>query len=522
MADKFIKVQFKADVSDLTAGLNKADTEISGFGDRVGSWGKMAGAAFAAAGAAALAYAGILLKQGVESAIADAAAQEKLALTLKNVAGATDATVAATEDYITKTSLAFGVTDDQLRPSLERLARSTSDVKKAMDLQKIALDVSAGSGKSLESVTNALAKAYDGSTGALGKLGVGLSTTELKAMTFEQITQKLADTFEGQAAAKADTFAGKMERLKIAFDEGKETVGSYVLTALTPMMEVMVNKVIPAISEVSTKIGDTLGPKFREIGGYLSTIFKPILTGLKSAWDSITGAIMENKDAFQPLINALKTVAQFVIDTVAPALTGALGGALTFVGKVVGGIIDFIAPAIKAITTFIENAVNLAIKGINALISAYNKIPFAPDINTLKGVSFSTPTVTVPTIATPTVPTSSTTLGGGGGGGTAAGGAKTNPAEDKIWNAMQDVRIAQDAVTATLDKVNALAAQQLVIMAEADRASKAPTIIVQGSILDSEGLARAINDGLAESAARTGNYSTLGFSTNSLRAAEMI
>jgi hypothetical protein len=255
-----LTLKLLADVDNFTKNLDKADKDVMSFGDKVSDFGKKAGLAFAAAGAAAVAYAGKLAIDGVKSAIEDAAAQEKLALTLKNVTKATDNQIKATEDYITQTSLAFGITDDDLRPSLERLARATGDVEKAQKLQTVAIDVAAGSGKSLEAVTNAMAKAAEGNTAALGKLGIGLTSAQLKTMSMDQITAKLADTFENQASVKADTFQGKLSRLQIAFDEGKETVGSYILTAITPMVETIVNKVIPAIADFTDNLGEKLRP----------------------------------------------------------------------------------------------------------------------------------------------------------------------------------------------------------------------------------------------------------------------
>ena len=219
-----VKITFDADFDELKRGIKGATDEVEGFGDKVGKFGKAAGAAFAVAGAAALAYGAVLLKQGVESAIADEQAQAKLALTLQNVTGATDAQIAAVENQILQTSLLTGLTDDQLRPSFERLLRATKDSDAALKLQSVAIDVAAGSGKSLEAVTNAMAKAAEGNTASLAKLGIGLTAAELKTMDMDAITKQLATTFGGQAATQADTFAGKMARLKVAFDEGKETV----------------------------------------------------------------------------------------------------------------------------------------------------------------------------------------------------------------------------------------------------------------------------------------------------------
>ena len=120
-----LKLSILGDIDNLKKNLTAGSNDVQTFGDKLTKFGKIAGAAFLAAGAAAVAYAGKLAVDGVKAAIEDEAAQLRLAASLKNVTGATDATIAATEDYILKTSLANGVTDDELRPSLDRLVRST-------------------------------------------------------------------------------------------------------------------------------------------------------------------------------------------------------------------------------------------------------------------------------------------------------------------------------------------------------------------------------------------------------------
>jgi len=346
-----LTLKLLADVDNFTKNLNKADKDVMSFGDKVADFGKKAGLAFAAAGAAAVAYAGKLAIDGVKSAIEDAAAQEKLALTLRNVTGATNAQIAATEDYITQTSLAFGITDDDLRPSLERLARATGDVTKAQKLQTVAIDVAAGSGKSLEAVTNAMARAAEGNTAALGRLGIGLSAAQLKTMSMDEITAKLADTFENQAAAKADTFQGKLTRLQIAFDEGKETVGSYILTAITPMVEVIVNRVIPAIADFTNNLGDKLRPVIE--------FLTPITNGLRSAFNSVKNSINDNSEELKPLLTLFKAVAEFARDVLAPILSKTLGAALRVIGTAISGLIT----ALASVVTFFNNLYN-AIKRV--------------------------------------------------------------------------------------------------------------------------------------------------------------
>jgi hypothetical protein len=346
-----LTLKLLADVDNFTKNLDKADKDVMSFGDKVSDFGKKAGLAFAAAGAAAVAYAGKLAIDGVKSAIEDAAAQEKLALTLKNVTNATDAQIKATEDYITQTSLAFGITDDDLRPSLERLARATGDVAKAQKLQTVAIDVAAGSGKSLEAVTNAMARAAEGNTAALGRLGIGLSAAQLKTMSMDEITAKLADTFENQAAAKADTFQGKLTRLQIAFDEGKETVGSYILTAITPMVEIIVNRVIPAIADFTNNLGEKLRPVIE--------FLTPITNGLRSAFNSVKNSLSDNSEELKPLLTLFKAVAEFARDVLAPVLSKTLGAALSIIGKAISGLIDGLA----SVVTFFNNLYN-AIKRV--------------------------------------------------------------------------------------------------------------------------------------------------------------
>lgn len=383
-----VKITFDADFDELKRGVKGAQTEVEGFSDKIGKFGKVAAAAFAAATVAAAAYAGKLLIDGVKSAIADEAAQAKLATTLQNVTGATDAQIKSIEDQILQTSLLTGLTDDQLRPSLDRLVKATSNVQKAQELQAVAIDVAAGSGKSLEVVTNAMARAAEGNTTALGKLGVGLTSAQLKTMSMEQITASLAKTFEGQASKQADTFQGKMARLTVAFDEAKETVGSYVLDAITPLISSFVDKGIPAIQNFASGLSVTLGPAFTAIFKVvrddllpivlkfwnflafefipaLGAIFGPALKGFANAFTTIKNAVASNSEELAPFFSLLKSIWTFVKDNLAPLLGGAFKLALEGVGLIVAGLVNtfskfvgFLTSAfngIKKIVDFIKN-----------------------------------------------------------------------------------------------------------------------------------------------------------------------
>jgi hypothetical protein len=356
-----LTLKLLADVSDFVKGLDKGTKETQSFGDKIGDFGKKAGIAFAVAGAAAVAYAGKLLKDGVESAIADEKANAQLATTLRNVAGATDETIAKTLEYTRATELATGVTEDELRPSLNRLSIATGDVQKAMALQTLALNVSAGSGKSLEAVTNALAKAQEGNTAALGRLGIGLTTAQLKTMSMDDVTKSLAKTFAGAADTAANTFEGKMTRLGLAFEDVRDTVGGFVLDAVTPMVETIITKVMPALSSFALSLGgkDGLKAAFDTYADAAKRVFIPIFQGIKSAFDNIKDAVMNNKEEFILLFNFLKNY-------VAPFFGGALKLAIQGIGIVISGVIETVGALIRGFEKVIElsKAIGRGIGGI--------------------------------------------------------------------------------------------------------------------------------------------------------------
>ena len=384
-----LKLSLLADVAGLSKGLDQGSKEVESFGSKVGDFGKKAGLAFAVAGAAAVAYAGKLLIDGVKAAAEDEAAQAKLAATLMNVTGATKNQTLAVESYITKTSIANNVTDDLLRPSLERLVRATSDITEAQKLQGLALDIAAGSGKSLEAVSNALGKAYEGNSAALGKLGVGLSAAELKSMSFDEVTKTLSNTFGGQAAIAADTFSGKLGRLGIVFNEAKETVGSFVIDAITPMLTLFIDNVVPVINELATSIGEKLAPVFANLATFFTEIlipvfkeywefitkdlipaivnfFEPALAGISKAFGSVSKSLENNRDKLQPLFDLFKEFFDFASKYLAPFLGNVLGKAFEVLGSVISGVIGIIANLI--------NIVDSAISGIRTLIGLVSNI----------------------------------------------------------------------------------------------------------------------------------------------------
>ena len=248
MADiRTLKLALLADTKNFIDGLDKADRETKTFSNKLDDALQKGAAAFLAVGAAAGAMAIKIGIDAVKAAVEDEKAQKSLAITLKNTTKATDAQVKAVEDFIDKTARATGVADDQLRPSLDRLLRSTQDITKAQKLQTLALDISAGTGKDLATVTEALGKAYDGNLGALKRIGVPLDENIIKTKDFDAATKALSETFAGQADAAAETFAGRMARIKIAIDEAKEQLGQALLPLLERFARFATEQLAPAL-----------------------------------------------------------------------------------------------------------------------------------------------------------------------------------------------------------------------------------------------------------------------------------
>jgi hypothetical protein len=447
-----LKLSILADVADLKKNLDTGSKEVEGFGGKLEKFGKVAAAAFAAAAAAAAAYAVKLAVDGVKAAIEDEAAQLRLANALKNVTGATQAQISAVEEQILKTSLATGVADDQLRPALQRLATATGSVTKSQDLLTLALDISAATGKSVESVSNALGKAYEGNTASLTRLGVGLSSAEIKTLGLEGTVKQLAETFGGAATVQANTFEGQIQRLRVGFDEAKESVGAALLPTLQRLLDYFINTVIP---------------KFIE---FKDAALKPV-----------TDAIARNKESLTILYN-------FIKDFVVPVLINNLGSALGFIGKVAGGILDVIG----AVVNGIKSAVNFAIDAINSLIRAYNAIPLLPNVSTISKPSFSAPSTpsssSLPKIATapspsiPAAPKPSTTP-------SAPATAATTP------SAPSTLLPSGNAIPSGFD------------VAAARRGEERGNVIVNvnaPSAIDEEGFTRAVILALNQTQARTG------------------
>jgi hypothetical protein len=135
--------------------------------------------------------------------------------------------------FISELEKTFGVLDDQLRPAFQRLLTTTGDVAKSQSLLRTALNLSAASGKDVVTVSGDLSRGYVGQTRALAKYGLGLTQAQLKAMSFEEVQERINILFGGQAQLAADSYSGSLDKLTVAAANAQEAIGRGLVDALS-------------------------------------------------------------------------------------------------------------------------------------------------------------------------------------------------------------------------------------------------------------------------------------------------
>jgi hypothetical protein len=202
-------------------------------------------------------------KSSVNAFIESEKAAAKLRTTVNNLGLSFEQR--AIDDYLKRLSLQYGIIDENLIPGFQRLLIVTKDVAAAQSIFQTALDVSAGTGKDLTSVSTSLSKAYLGDNVALGRLGVGLSKAQLKSSSFLDVQKTLNSNFAGQASAAVAGYAGDMAKLTVAVDESKEAIGKGLLDALRTLSG---DTSIDTFTAKMVSLADTLGRFINNAAGF--------------------------------------------------------------------------------------------------------------------------------------------------------------------------------------------------------------------------------------------------------------
>jgi len=333
---------------DAISKARKEFSQLEGAGAKAGYAIKKA----AIPAAAALAGVGAALFDATKGAIEDAAAQDLLAKQIRRSTKATDAQIAANEDWISTQGQLLGVTDDKLRPALAGLVRVTGDITKAQKAATLAMDVAAAKNVDLETVTKALEKAYGGNLTALGKIAPELRGMIKDGASLEEVMAKLNGTFGGAAAEAANTVQGRFQRLKVSFDETKESIGA----SLIPVVEAA----LPYLQ------------KFGDWAAKNPETFKLIALAIGAVAISIMA------------VNAAMALNPFSAIAAGIAL---LVVGLTVAYKKFEGFRNVVNSVANFVLGYFETIINGWIMVINGIIRGYNKIPGLPDIKTLEHVS---------------------------------------------------------------------------------------------------------------------------------------
>ena len=301
------------------AGVQKAKKDISTLDTHAKGFSKSFTSSFTGAGAAIGAAFGVgviganvldFFQSSITAALADEKAMRSLEVALQNVGAAHQ--VGPIEQFIDALARESAVADDKLRPAFQSLVTATGDVKLSQDALTLAMDISAGTGRDLEAVSLALAKGYGGSTTALGKLGAGIDQNIIKSKDMDAITGALSEKFAGQASAAADTYQGKLSKLSIAVDEGKELIGVSLLKAVDDISEAFggtggmadaVDNSAQAVADLITGVSNSITP------------FADFIAGANSATGSSYDFVDVLKVVYLPFAKLIGGVDNFVDST---------------------------------------------------------------------------------------------------------------------------------------------------------------------------------------------------------------
>lgn len=283
---KSISIPITGNSAPLRKALKESQSDLAKFA-------KSGKVQLAAAGAALTLFA----KKAVSAAAEDQKSKALLAVALRATVGANSELIESIDKSITSMAFATGVADDNLRPAFSQLVRATSDVTTAQKLLTLGLDVSAGSGRDLGSVTMALSRAAMGNFAALKRLGVPISENTIKTKDLKAATQELNALFGGSAAVNASTFSGQMDRLKFALGELSESVGALLLPTLTRLAD--------AAADMIKVFGDN------GVGGVLDALGKGLKDNANNADGTVSG-LGRLENAFIRLGNAGKYALNFL------------------------------------------------------------------------------------------------------------------------------------------------------------------------------------------------------------------
>jgi len=348
-SDVQVRVSTTADnkgLEDTQKGLKDTGDRADDTGKRFSEFGRIAAVAVAAVATAAVGFAVSSVKAFQESE--EVAAQTTAVLkSTAGVAGMTSEAVTALAGSLQRVTRF----SDETVQSGENMLLTFTNIGQNIfpDATKVMLDMSQALGQDVKNSAIQLGKALNdpiAGVTALKKVGVTFTQQQqdqIKTLVNSNktldaqkvILQELQKEFGGSAEAAGNTFGGQIDRLNNQLGQAQETIGEYIVKAITPVtkktldwidsmggVEGIAKNVINWIGSLSqgfmemyTPIADYLGPKLNELWKSIDENLIPVL---KDLWQNVLAPLI-------PVIGQITVVAVGLLIDALSTLFGWIG-----------------------------------------------------------------------------------------------------------------------------------------------------------------------------------------------------
>lgn len=226
-----------------------------------------------------------------------------------------------------KAAVKLGIDDEAASVAFAKLFQVSGDLTQAQNDLKLAMDLSAFSGRDLESSAAAITKVHAGATRVLKEFGIELKDDATAAEALAALQERVT----GTAEVMANTTAGKLQVLSVSWGNLKEQVGATLAEALQPF--------IAQLSDWAQNPDTQI--KLQEIAKGLAEFIKqmqPIIIQVLPVFISLLGI----------LGSALVKISTFLFKD----LPDALGSSIFAVMKIIDAIKDFVNAIDNAVQKF--------------------------------------------------------------------------------------------------------------------------------------------------------------------------
>ena len=390
-----LTLKLLADIDNFTKNINKADNEVTSFGDKIKSFAKVAAAAFAVAG-------GVAIRFGVDAVKSASDLSETIAKT-GEIFGDSAKEV---EAFAATAAKRLGQTKQQALDAASTFAifgRSAGLsgkelVKFSTDFTGLASDLASFNNTSPEDAINAIGSALRGEAEPLRRYGVllddaslrqaalelGIISTTKNALTPQQkvlaaqaLIYKQTALAQGDFERTSEGLANQQRILAAQIENVKTTIGTALLPIVLQMTTFFATNVLPIIEQLGNAFASdgegSFKSKMSAVVEAIKSVVLPAFNGLVAGFDLIRDAIERNSEKLAPFFNLIKNIAGFIVAYLAPAISQTLGVAFKVVGTIISTVIDQFANFLATLTS-IFNAIKRIVDFVKGAGSAVGNL----------------------------------------------------------------------------------------------------------------------------------------------------